>query len=702
MVDEQQLVERTNAAEKELRSLRQEFESVAKELKKRGLVLGQTAAGNGTLSLEDVQRQNEKLKYQIKHLQRAIDAEKVKASQKGGAGTNGDAPTGGVKAPLGHSKEAFDPIKSTIRLRATLEDLFQQALYDAYGGIPCQGEIIASVAVSGNPKFGDYQCNSAMKICKVMAGSIEEKKPIDVAKKIMAQVPPNPYIKEMSVAGAGFINVFIKDEFLTKCLDGIYTAGSPQPPLGLLSKSFETTLVDFSSPNIAKDMHVGHLRSTIIGDCICRLFEYLGHRVLRINHVGDWGTQFGMLIAHLKDKFPDFESNVPSISDLTGFYKEAKKRFDEDEPFKKRAYEEVVKLQSGDAGVRRAWMAICEASRNEFNKIYDRLDIKVEERGESFYNDLMADVVKELKGMGSLQEDDGRLVYWTKSHPVPLTVVKSDGGYTYDTSDLAALKYRLNVDKAKNILYVVDMGQNMHLEAVFEAGAEVGWYDPKEIRVEHVGFGLVLGDDGKKFKTRSGETVRLVDLLDEGKTRALAILKEKGRTEELTPEQIEAVTNAVAYGGVKYFDLKTTRNNDYKFSFDAMLDNRGNTATYIIYSYTRIASIAEKAKVTKQQVSAAELRLEHPKEAALAKKLLRYGDVLDQFKRDLKPHVLCDFLYDTANGFTEFYDACRCIEMDKEGNITSVNMSRVKLCEITACTIRAGLQILGIPVVEKM
>lgn len=322
-------------------------------------------------------------------------------------------------------------------------------------------------------------------------------------------------------------------------------------------------------------MHVGHLRSTIIGDSICRVLEYFGHDVLRLNHVGDWGTQFGMLIAHLADKFPNFLNVSPPISDLQAFYKESKGRFDEDEVFKKRAYACVVKLQSGDKDSTKAWNLICDVSRKEFQKLYERLDINVIERGESYYQSRMEGIVKELAAKGYLEEDDGRKIMWgeIQNEGIPLTIIKSDGGFTYDTSDMAAIKNRLEEEKADWLVYVTDAGQSTHFQTIFSCARKAGILDSKKHRVDHVGFGVVLGEDGKKFKTRSGDTVRLTELLDEGVKRSLDKLLEKEREKVLTPEELKAAQESVAYGCIKYADLSQNRINAYVFSFDKVMSH---------------------------------------------------------------------------------------------------------------------------------
>lgn len=455
-------------------------------------------------------------------------------------------------------------------------------------------------------------------------------------------------------------------------------------------------------------MHVGHLRSTIIGESIARLVEFLGHDVLRLNHVGDWGTQFGMLIAHLQDQFPNYINESPPIQDLQNFYKQSKERFDTDEAFKKRAYICVVDLQTGEEKSRKAWNLICELSRIEFQKVYDRLDIDVIERGESFYQSRMESLVELLGQQGHLEEDDGRKIMWGRDKKgIPLTIVKTGGGFTYDTSDMATIKQRLEEEMAEWLIYVTDLGQATHFKTLFDCAQVAGILNPNVHRVDHVGFGLVLGEDGKKFKTRSGETVRLVELLDEGMKRSLDKLKEKGRHEVLTKEELDQAQHSVAYGCIKYADLSKNRISDYVFSFDKMLEDKGNTAVYLLYAYTRIKSIArncggEYADNLSKVAESTEFKFDHEKEWKLAKTLLKFPDVILKISKDLLLHHLCEFVYEVSTTFSEFYDNCYCIEKDKEGKIVKINCERILLCEATAKTLEKCFYILGLQPVTKM
>ncbi|KAK1787375.1 hypothetical protein P4O66_002867 [Electrophorus voltai] len=587
-----------------------------------------------------------------------------------------------------------------ININQRLQDIFGGAI-----GVACSDLENPPLAVtpSQQAKFGDYQCNSAMAISQMLKSKAQKVNPREIAERIVQNIPDNELIERTEIAGPGFINIHLKKTFVSKLLTNLLLNGVQPPTLDKKKK----VVVDFSSPNIAKEMHVGHLRSTIIGDSMCRLFEFLGHDVLRLNHVGDWGTQFGMLIAHLQDMFPNYLSVSPPIGDLQAFYKESKKRFDEDEEFKKRAYQCVVRLQSKDPDFIKAWNLICDVSRQEFQKVYDCLDIHLLERGESFYQDLMTEVVKEFEERGLMQLDEGRKVVFPPGQSIPLTVVKSDGGYTYDTSDLAALRQRIFDEKSDFIIYVTDSGQAVHFQVVFAAAQMIGWYDPKVIRVEHAGFGVVLGEDKKKFKTRSGDTVRLMDLLSEGLKRSMDKLIEKGRDKVLTPEELTQAQRAVAFGCIKYADLSHNRINDYVFSFDKMLDDRGNTAAYLLYAFTRIRSIARLANLDEAALRKAaetcEIALDHEKEWKLGKCLLRFPEVLQKIQDDLLLHTLCDYLYELATTFTEFYDNCYCVEKDrKTGEVVKVNMWRMLLCEATAAIMAKGFDILGLTPVQRM
>ncbi|CAH8445303.1 unnamed protein product [Schistosoma margrebowiei] len=528
---------------------------------------------------------------------------------------------------------------NSISIQATVAALFDYAIKTVF----INTKHCVQLNVPTKRSFGDYQCNSALSIRKE---TNSDQNPFDIAKSIVAALPVNDLIERVDVVLPGFINIWIKQQFISTEVRKILLHGVTPP---FIPHKY-SVIVDMSSPNIAKEMHVGHLRSTIIGESISRLLSFLGHKVLKLNHLGDWGTQFGMLITHLKEIYPDHKT-APPISDLQAFYKTSKTRFDEEKDFNQRAHVAVVKLQQNDPEYVHAWKQICDISRKEFDDVYRRLGIEnLIERGESFYQSRMEEFVNDLKSQNVLQEDEGRLILWPPKCEVPLTVVKSDGGFTYDTSDLTALLQRLHEEKADWVLYVVDMGQSVHLNTVFAGAEMLGYYNPNVHRVQHIGFGVVLGEDKKKFKTRSGDTVRLVDLLDEGLERAKNRLLEKERNKELTEAEFERAQKAVAYGCIKYADLSHSRTIDYVFSFDRMLDDKGNTAVYLLYAYTRIRSIIRNAGYSERTINeiseTVPLKFEHPMELTLAKALCRLPDILLKIQNDFLLHSLCDYLYE--------------------------------------------------------
>jgi arginyl-tRNA synthetase len=453
------------------------------------------------------------------------------------------------------------------------------------------------VVPASNPKFGDYQCNAALPLAKPL-----KRKPRDIAQALLDQVQLDHLCEPPDIAGPGFINLRIQPQVIAAQLTQRY--GDPR--LGVEpTKTPQRAIVDFSSPNIAKEMHVGHLRSTIIGDSIARILEFRGHDVVRLNHVGDWGTQFGMLITYLKEAYPDALTTADALElgDLVALYKKAKQRFDADAKFQQASRDAVVKLQAGDEEARRAWQLLCEQSRREFQVIYDLLDVQLTERGESFYNPLLPDVITTLEAAGILEADQGAKCVFLEGftnkdgNPLPLIVQKSDGGFNYATTDLAALQYRIRKDEGDRIIYVTDAGQANHFTQVFQVARKAGML-PEHIDIVHVPFGLVQGEDGKKLKTRSGETVRLRDLLDEAVRRTYADLEQRltaeGRTE--TEAFKQNVAKTVGISAVKYADLSQNRTSNYIFNYDKMLSLQGNTSPYLLYAYVRMQGIARKAR----------------------------------------------------------------------------------------------------------
>ncbi|VAH02780.1 unnamed protein product [Triticum turgidum subsp. durum] len=546
-------------------------------------------------------------------------------------------------------------------------------------------------------KFGDYQCNNAMGLwSKVKGSGTSFKNPNAIGQAIAKNLPACDVIESASVAGPGFVNIVLSKSWVAKRIQDMLVNGiktwAPILPV-------KRVVLDFSSPNIAKEMHVGHLRSTIIGDTLARMFEFSNVEVLRRNHVGDWGTQFGMLIEFLFEKFPNWEElGSQAIGDLQVFYKASKQRFDEDAEFKDRAQQAVVRLQGGEEKYRAAWKKICEISRNEFDQVYKLLDVQLEEKGESFYNPYIPQVLEKLSSQGLIEESEGARVLFIQGHQIPLIVVKRDGGFNYASTDLAALWYRLNVEKAEWIIYVTDVGQQQHFDMFFKAARMAGWLpDPKEKKfpkTSHVGFGLVLGADGKRFRTRSTEVVRLGDLLDEAKSRSkselLQRLTENGKIVDWTDEELEQTSKAVGYGAVKYADLKNNRLTNYTFSFDQMLSDKGNTAVYLQYAHARICSIIRKSNMDVEELKVSgNISLAHPDERVLGLYLIRYAEIVEEACTNLLPSVLCEYLYNLSEMFTRFYTNCQVVGSPEEP-------SRLLLCEATGVVMRQCFQLLGI------
>ncbi len=583
---------------------------------------------------------------------------------------------------------------------STVEQLkakFDNAIIAAFGEEMAGTD--SMLVPASNPKFGDYQCNVAMSLTKALKNN-----PRAIATQIIEKLEINEICEPPEIAGPGFINLRLKPEYLETELNKILT----DERLGIPKvENPQKVIVDFSSPNIAKEMHVGHLRSTIIGDCIARVLEFLGHDVLRLNHVGDWGTQFGMLITYLREVYPDALTTADAldIKDLVEFYKQAKLRFDEDEDFKETARKEVVKLQAGAEDSRQAWQLLCEQSRREFQVIYDLLDIKLEERGESFYNSYLSEVVKDLEKTGLLEENQGAKCVFLEGfqnkdgEALPLIVQKSDGGYNYATTDLAAVRYRINQDEAKRIIYVTDAGQANHFMQVWQVARKAGWI-PEEVELIHVPFGLVLGEDGKKLKTRSGETVKLRELLDEAINRTQKDLEKRIKEEERTESQefINDGAKVVGMSAVKYADLSQNRTSNYVFSFDKMLSLQGNTAPYLLYAYVRIQGIQRKGEIDFKKVGTeAKIQLQEEAELTLAKHLLQLNEVIESVETDLLPNRLCQYLFELSQKFNQFYDQCPVLKTEDTQRI-----SRLGLCDLTARTLKLGLSLLGISVLERM
>lgn len=657
-------------------------------------------------------------------------------------------------------------------------------------------------------KVSEFQCNNAMGLSKALS---QQKPPLKlspqaVGEQLKQSLVANDLIENFEPTSKGFINLTIRSEWVSGTVHSILQAGIQPPAL-----PHKRVLVDFSAPNIAKEMHVGHLRSTIIGECISRLLEFVQYDVKRINHLGDWGTSFGMLILYIKRHFPDFLTNPPDISDLTDFYRRAKQCFDEDPEFKECARLEVPKLQAYEPSSIEAWKFICDVSRCYFNSIYDRLGVHIEERGESFYNNIIPKVLQLIRDAGLMEENDGaQLVIskerksiraldtkdmtklamqhlakptragvvfhanflevmrranvlsgdcgmetvtlskketkpWSKfdlttdlsklmsnlsslygkngmdplllevftaagvvqeddqtiavpRFAFPLMAVKSDGGYNYDTTDLACAYHRLVVEKMDRVIYCTDVGQFEHFKMVMQTARDMEWFG-EGATWDHVGFGLVTGADGKKMKTRSGETVRLKDLMDDACEHSKAILldREAGdRAQGHGAEDIERLSQIIGIGAIKYYDLKQSRTTDYVFNIDSMLDLSGNTAVFLLYQYARILSIKRKAGVSDEEiVRYSDITLTTPQEKKLALCALRFQAVIIKTVEDLFPHHLTDFAYELVTSFSEFFQHCKVIDDPHQS-------SRLCLVELTRLTLKKTLDLLNIETAERL
>ncbi len=586
-------------------------------------------------------------------------------------------------------------------MNATLEKLrlqFEQSLVAAFGSDYAGVDPI--LVPASNPKFGDYQSNVALSLTKQL-----RKPPRAIAEQLVKHLDVSDFCEPPTVAGPGFINVILKTSYLESQIKLIQV----DPRLGVIpAKNPKRVIVDYPSPNIAKEMHVGHLRPAVIGDCISRILEFIGHDVLRISHVGDWGTPFGMLIAYLQEAYPEVLKTTETLDlgDLSTFYRQAKKRFDEDESFSEVARLAVVKLQAGDEETLLAWKIVCALSSRAYQVIYNLLGIApFMERGESFYNPLLPAVVEDLERLGLLVEDAGAKCVFLEGftnregEPLPLIIQKSGGGYNYAATDLAAIRYRIQQDKVQRVIYPVGAEQTNHFIQIFQVGRRAGWITD-DVEFVHAPFGLVLGEDSKKLKTRSGEAVRLQDLLDEAIVRARADLEarlqEEGREE--TEDFKAAVAQTVGISAVKYADLSQNRTSNYIFSYDKVLALQGNTAPYMLYAYVRIQGISRKGQIDFEHLGAnAKVLLQEETEFALAKHLLQLSEILGYVEETLLPNHLCQYLFELSQKFNQFYDKCPVLAAEEP-----LRTSRLVLCDLTARTLKLGLSLLGISVVERM
>ncbi|TCP95398.1 arginyl-tRNA synthetase [Cricetibacter osteomyelitidis] len=577
-----------------------------------------------------------------------------------------------------------------MNIQSILSNHIQQAMIAAGADAQCD----ALIRQSGKPQFGDYQANGIMAAAKKLAMP-----PRDFAQKVLENVKLDGIAEKLEIAGPGFINIFLNKNWLAENNE----AALNDVHLAVKSDEKQTVVIDYSSPNVAKEMHVGHLRSTIIGDAVARTLEFLGNKVIRANHVGDWGTQFGMLIAYL-EKMENEHASEMELSDLEAFYRDAKKHYDEDEVFAEKARSYVVKLQSGDEYCRTMWQKLVKITMQQNQHNYDRLNVTLTEKdvmGESLYNPMLPGIVTDLKAQGLAVEDNGALVVYLSEFknkdgdPMGVIVQKKDGGFLYTTTDIAAAKYRYETLKADRALVFSDTRQSQHMQQAWLITRKAG-YVPDSFSLEHKNFGMMLGKDGKPFKTRTGGTVKLADLLDEAVERANKLISEKNPS--LTAAEKAAVVEAVGIGSVKYADLSKNRTTDYVFDWDNMLSFEGNTAPYMQYAYTRIRSIFNKSDVNDEVLSQAKIQLIDEKERSLSLKLLQFDEAVQVVAKEGTPHVLCAYLYELAGVFSSFYEHCPILNNDDE----ALKLSRLKLAKLTERTLKQGLDLLGIKTVEKM
>lgn len=601
-------------------------------------------------------------------------------------------------------------------LMKTIKDWLEQRVSAAMSAVSGQAGCAAIVRPAAEARFGDYQANGVMALAKRLKSN-----PRKLAGRIVEKLDVSDMCEPPEVAGPGFINLRLKPGFVAARL--LEINADSQNRLGIEKESDpKTIVVDFSGPNIAKQMYVGHLRSTIIGDCICRTLEFSGHNVIRQNHIGDWGTQFGMLACRLDYKKIEIDelyrgkglarhkafSTTDLIPDMENFYREAKKLFDNDSDFADKSREYVVKLHSGDKHVLFNWEIIVSASITECRKMYRELGVILENkdiRGESFYKDMLSDVVADLEKKGLAEVSDGAVCVFPEGfknkegEALPMIVRKSDGAYLYATTDLAAIRWRVGALKADRIIYVTDARQTLHFEMVFAVARMAGWVKDSTELV-HVTFGSVLGENGKPLKTREGENVKLKELLDEAVERAKAVVEQKNP--ELPADSKAEIARAVGIGAVKYADYSNNRTSDYIFSFDKMLAMEGNTAPYMQYAYARIKSIERKGQINTEKeladITITDLNLAEPAELDLAKQLIRYGEAITSAVADYRPNYLTSYLYELAQKFSVFYTDCPVLAAGPDKR-----PSRLLLCDLTARTIKHGLSdLLGIEVIEQM
>lgn len=566
-----------------------------------------------------------------------------------------------------------------MKIKSQLSKIIETALTNANINAD---EIVISDATK--PEFGDYQYNGVMKLAKQL-----KKNPREIASMVIEYIDTTGMIAKVEVAGPGFINIWLNDDWLATQTTAILA--DSRVGVGKVEKP-QRVVVDYSGPNMAKQMHVGHLRSSIIGDTLATLLEFLGDEVIRQNHIGDWGTQFGMLIAHLEELGTD--GNTQELKDLEVFYKNAKVRFDESEEFANKARDYVVKIQSGDEHCLKLWQSFIDASLGHCEEVYEQLNVNLKKedvRAESFYNDQLPQVIETLKEKGISTNSNGAECVFLGDDETPIIVQKSDGGFLYATTDLAALNFRDKELKAERICYVVDARQAQHFKQVFTIAKQAGMVK-EEVALEHIGFGTMMDKGGKPFKTRDGGTVKLVDLLNEAVVRAKETIKER---DAYSDEALDALAKSIGIGAVKYADLSISRESNYIFNLEKMISFEGNTSLYMQYAYARIQSILRKHNA---EVSG-EIIVGDAIEHRLALMLLKFEDTLSKSAKEATPHTITTYLYDLVTVFMKFYELNPILRDDID---EATKMSRLQLATLTGNVIKKGLEILGIDVVDKI
>ncbi len=576
-----------------------------------------------------------------------------------------------------------------MNIQALLSDKVSQAMCAAGAPADCEPLVRQSAKV----QFGDYQANGIMGAAKRLGQA-----PRQLAEQVVKHLDLAGIASNVEIAGPGFINIFLDRQWLAQQAAEVLQ----HPHLGVSQPEPQTIVIDYSAPNVAKEMHVGHVRSTIIGDAAVRTLEFLGHNVIRANHVGDWGTQFGMLIAYLEKQQNEQHEDI-ALADLEAFYREAKRSYDEDEAFAERARGYVVRLQGGDEYCRAMWKKLVDITMSQNQQVYDRLNVTLTRNdvmGESLYNDMLPGIVADLREKGLAVTSEGATVVFLDEYknkegePMGVIIQKKDGGYLYTTTDIACAKYRYETLHADRVIYYIDSRQHQHLQQAWTIVRKAG-YVPASVPLEHHAFGMMLGKDGRPFKTRSGGTIKLADLLDEAVERAHTLISAKNP--DMSSQELAELAEVVGIGAVKYADLSKSRTTDYIFDWDNMLAFEGNTAPYMQYAYTRVLSVFRKAGIEATTLQG-EISLIDEREALLATRLLQFEETITQVARDGTPHVMCAYLYDLAGLFSGFYEHCPILSAEDE----ALRISRLQLAALTARTLKQGLDTLGIKTVERM